>query len=192
MTKLLYVDRHIEPVSEYAPKRDREPEPDVVEQEQPHRGYIGLTAEALAPDGEMGDAMRIAQMVAPALEQIGTNTADQIEATARLMMDHAEAAAKLLIEEAQRQADKMIADAERITTNMKAFATDIRTFTMAKAAQTEAFSSMTQSVMASMYALGDHFVANQKREIEYIQKQVAEAPQDIPAYLKRAVKNLKE
>ena len=167
MTKLPNQEPVPPEVAKFAPKRERD---------QHDQEY--LTADMVQPD-----PMRLTQMTAPAVEQIGIATATQIDAVANLIVEHAKAGAKALVDDAHRQAEKMVKDAEDIALRMMEFSTDVRTYSMAKSAQVSKFCSVAESVMGSMYALGDHFVANRREEVE--QARAVEEPLEPPSFLRR-------
>lgn len=157
-------------VMKFAPKRERD-----------QRGGEYLTDDMVQPD-----PMRLTQMTAPAVEQIGMSTATQIDSVANLIVEHAKAGAQALVDDAHRQADKMVKDAEDIALRMMEFSTDVRTYSMAKSAQVSKFCSVAESVMGSMYALGDHFVTNRREEAEQARK--TEEPLEPPSFIRRPAK----
>lgn len=178
-SRLMNNDQEVPPeVAEFAPKRV----PAVV----PSPTY--LTAEMIAPQGKVGDPMRLAEVTAPAVEKIGISSATHIEEVALAIVEHAKATAQELVDDAHRQAEKMVHDAEAVATYMQGFATDVRTYSMAKSAQVASFCSIATSVMGSMHSLNEHFSTNRRDETVRAREQPDEEPLELPHFMKPKAK----
>lgn len=133
-----------ESVSAYAPKRAGEP-------------Y--LTEAMIAPSGNMnlGDPIRLTQMAAPALDQIGKATADKIELSALALVENAQKGAETILGEARIQADDMVASAEAQAADLRELARGIRAYSDRKASQVGKFCAVAESILTTVHALGSNF-----------------------------------
>lgn len=173
------VKEGVSAVSEYAPKPPR----DVAT--VPPNKY--LTEDMItSATSDAIDALRLTQITAPAVEQIGMSTAVHIDDLAKLLVDHTKSGAQQLVDDAHRQADKMVRDAEDAAQRLTEFANHIRTYSMNKSEQVSKFCSISENIMGSMYALGDHFITNRREEIEAARNH--EEPLEPPSFLQRKPK----
>lgn len=166
-------DHHLQvvaekPVSDYAPRRKGEP-------------Y--LTDAMIAPEGKPGDPIRLAQMAGPVIDEIGRSTADKIELSALAIVENARRGAETILAEAHVQATDMTSSAETMADEMRAFAKNIRAYTDRKARQVGEFCNVAQSILGTMYSLGDQFQHMTTQEV------VAEKDEpivQIPTFLTRS------
>lgn len=166
-------------VSEYAPKKPRD-----VATVPPNKYLTDDMISSAASDAI--DALRLTQITAPAVEQIGMSTAVHIDDLAKLLVDHTKSGAQQLVDDAHRQADKMVREAEDAAQRLTEFANSIRTYSMSKSEQVSKFCSISENIMGSMYALGDHFITNRREEIEAARNH--EEPLEPPSFLQRKPK----
>lgn len=141
-----------QPISDYAPPQRPVAVVEPTKSTQPY-----LTAEMIAPDGEVGDAMRLTRITGPALNQIGQSTADQLELVAISIVENARRGADQIIAEAQAQAQNMMDRAEAQADEMRVFAKSIRGYTDRTATTVSAFCSVAESTLGTMHALKAQF-----------------------------------
>lgn len=143
---------------------------------------VYLTPEMIAPEGDVGDAVRLTRLAGPTLDQIGKTTADKVNLSADSLVQNARAGAETILGEAKIQADRMIAEAEAQAADMRAFANSIRAYTDRKAFQVNAFCAFAESTLGSMHSLGSHFQSISEEEAS---TEKDEEPIRIPDFLNR-------
>lgn len=151
--------------SDYAPRRN---------------GAPYLTDAMIAPEGELGDPIRLARLAGPVIDEIGKQTADQIELSALTIVENARKGAETILAEANAQSGDIIHRAETMAADMRMFAKSIRVYTDRRAEQVGSFCSVAESILVTVRGFSNQFsgLVSQQEVAE-----TNEPPLPAPAFL---------